>query len=75
MAPRGEWQGITPIASEFGVIPSVLRSWAEVEAEEKTVLTPEELDELKQLRKGNARLKQESRAWELATAFFATRRK
>jgi transposase-like protein len=39
-----------------------------VEAEEKTGLTPEELDELKQLRKDNARLKEEVEILGKATA-------
>ena len=42
-------KGITAIAAELGVSPSVLTSWVEmVEAEEKTGLTPDELEELKQ---------------------------
>lgn len=73
---RESGKGITQIATELGVTPSVLRSWADmVEAEEKTGLTPEELDELKQLRKDNARLKEEVEILGKATAFFATRRK
>lgn len=69
-------KGITAIAAELGVSPSVLTSWVEmVEAEEKTGLTPDELDELKQLRKDNARLKMEVEILGEATAFFANRRK
>jgi len=73
---RESGKGITQIASELGVGPNVLRSWADmVEAEEKTGLSPEELDELKQLRKDNARLKEEVEILGKATAFFAARRK
>ena len=73
---RESGKGITQIATELGVTPSVLRTWSDmVEAEEKTGLTPEELDELKQLRKDNARLKEEVEILGKATAFFATRRK
>jgi transposase len=69
-------KGITAIATDLGVTPGVLRSWVEmVEAEEKTGLTPEELDELKQLRKENARLRTEVEILGKATAFFANRNK
>jgi transposase len=68
-------KGITAIAGELGVTVSVLRSWVEmVEAEEKTGLTPDELDELKRLRKENARLKEEVEILGKATAFFASRK-
>jgi transposase len=46
-----------------------------VEAEEKTGLSPEELDELKRLRAENARLKEEVEILGKATAFFATRKR
>jgi transposase len=73
---RESGKGITQIAGELGVTPSVLRTWSDmVEAEEKTGLTPEELDELKQLRKDNARLKEEVEILGKATAFFATRKR
>jgi transposase len=73
---RESGKGITQIATELGVTASVLRTWVDlVEAEEKTGLTPEELDELKELRKENARLKEEVEILGKATAFFATRRK
>ncbi len=68
-------KGITAIAGELGVTASVLRSWVEmVEGEEKTGLSPEELDELKRLRKENARLKEEVEILGKATAFFASRK-
>lgn len=73
---RESGKGITQIATELGVTPSVLRTWVDmVEAEEKTGLKPEELDELRQLRKDNARLREEVEILGKATAFFATRRK
>lgn len=73
---RASDKGITAIAGELGVTVSVLRSWVDmVEAEEKTGLSPEELDELKQLRKENARLKMEVEILGKATAFFANRSK
>ena len=71
---RDSGKNITLIATELGVSPSVLRTWVDmVEAEEKTGLAPEELDELKQLRKDNARLKEEVEILGKATAFFAKR--
>jgi transposase len=72
---RDSGKGITQIAKEIGVTPSVLRTWVDmVEAEEKTGLSPEELDELKRLRKENARLKEEVEILGKATAFFAARK-
>jgi transposase len=69
-------EGITQVAKELGVTPSVLRTWVDmVEAEEKTGLVPEELEELARLRKENARLKMEVEILGKATAFFATRSK
>ena len=68
-------KGITAIAGELGVAMSVLSSWVEmVEAEEKTGLTPDELEELKRLRKENARLKEDVEILGKATAFFASRK-
>ena len=72
---RDSGKNITSIAKELGVRPNVLRNWVDmVEAEEKTGLSPEELDELKRLRKENARLKEEVEILGKATAFFATRK-
>src|SRR5258708_18651831 len=65
----------TAMAHELGVSPSALATWVElVEAEEKSGLTPEELDELKRLRKENSRLKEEVEILGRATAFFASRK-
>jgi len=72
---RESGKNITAIARELGVHPHVLRSWVDmVEAEEKTGLSPEELEALKRLRKENARLKEEVEILGKATAFFATRK-
>jgi transposase len=65
---------LSEIARELGVHANVLRSWQEmVKAEEKTGLTPDELEELKQLRKDKARLEMEVEILGKATAFFAKR--
>jgi len=72
---RDSGQGISQVARELGIGPHVLRSWVDmVEAEEKTGLPPEELEELKRLRKENARLKEEVEILGKATAFFAARK-
>ena len=64
----------TQVARELGVATSVLGTWmAMVQAEEKTGLTPDELEELKRLRKENARLQMEVEILGKATAFFANR--
>ena len=66
----------TQVARELGVATSVLGTWmAMVQAEEKTGLTPDELEELKRLRKENARLQMEVEILGKATAFFANRNK
>ncbi len=72
---RESGKKITSMARELGVRPSVLGSWVKiVESEEKTGLSPQELEELKQLRKENARLKEEVEILGKATAFFASRK-
>ena len=71
---RRSGKGITAVAREIGVRPNVLRSWVTViEGEEKTGLTPDELEELKVLRKENERLRVEVEILGKATAFFANR--
>src|SRR5262245_2271845 len=68
-------KSLTGIAHELGIGPGLLSKWMrQVEAEEKTGLTPDELDELKELRKENARLKEEVVILGKATAFFASRK-
>lgn len=72
---RDSDKGISQVARELGVTPVMLRSWVDlVEAEEKTGLDPDELEELKRLRKENARLKEEVEILGKATAFFAGRK-
>ena len=57
---RDSGKGVTAMARELGIGLTVLRGWIEmVAAEEKTGLTGDELEELKQLRKDNARLQME----------------
>lgn len=71
---RDSGKGVTAMARELGIGLTVLRSWIQmVEAEEKTGLTGNELEELKQLRKDNARLQMEVEILGKATAFFAKR--
>jgi transposase len=72
---RDSGKGISQIARELGITPVMLRTWVDmVEAEEKTGLGPDELEELKRLRKENARLKEENEILGKATAFFASRK-
>ena len=72
---RDSGKGISQIARELGITPVMLRTWEDmVEAEEKTGLGPDELEELKRLRKENARLKEENEILGKATAFFASRK-
>jgi len=72
---RDSDKGISQVARELGVTPAMLRTWVDVvEEEEKTGLSTEDLDELKRLRKENARLKEEVEILGKATAFFASRR-
>ena len=62
------------VARELNISISTLGQWiAMVDAEEKTGLTSDELAELKQLRKDNARLQMEVEILGKATAFFAKR--
>ena len=62
------------VARELGIGSSVLSAWAAmVDAEAKTGLSPDELEELKRLRKDNARLQMEVEILGKATAFFAKR--
>jgi transposase len=69
-------KNLSQIARELGIRNGLLSVWKDqVEAEEKGGLTPDELDELKQLRKDNARLRMEVEILGEATAFFANRRK
>lgn len=71
---RSSGKGMSQVARELGIGNSVLSAWvAMVDAEVKTGLGPEELEELKRLRKDNARLQMEVEILGKATAFFASR--
>ena len=73
---RDSGKSITEVARQLGLGTSLLAKWKkEVEAQEMTGLKPDELEELKLLRKENARLKMEVEILGEATAFFANRRK
>jgi transposase len=68
-------KGITQVARELGITAVMLRAWVDlVEAEEKTGLGTDDLDELKRLRRDNARLREEVEILGKATAFFASRK-
>jgi transposase len=71
---RDSGKSLSQIARELGIRNGLLSYWRDqVEAEKKTGLTPDELAELKQLRKDKARLEMEVRILGEATAFFANR--
>ena len=71
---RTSGKSMSQVARELGVAVSTFGQWtAMVAAEEKTGLTPDELEELQRLRKENARLQMEVEILGKATAFFATR--
>jgi len=71
---RDSGKGVTAMAKELGLGLTLLRSWVTmVEAEEKSGLNGDELEELKQLRKDKARLEMEVEILGKATAFFAKR--
>ena len=73
---RDSGKSINQVARELGIGSGLLTQWKQlVEAEEKTGVTPDELEQLNQLRKGNARLRMEVEILGEATAFFANRRK
>jgi len=65
-------KNLSQIARELGVRSGLLSAWREaVEAERKTGLESDELEELKRLRRDNDRLKMEVEILKKATAFFA----
>lgn len=71
---RTSGKNLSQIARELGVGVSVLGAWVEmVDAETKTGLSSDEVEELKQLRKDKARLEMEVEILGKATAFFAKR--
>jgi transposase len=68
-------KSLTAIARELGIGAGLLSKWMrQIEAEEKTGLSSDELKELSELRKENARLKEEVVILGKATAFFASRK-
>ena len=68
-------KGISQVARELDITAVMLRSWVDVvEAEEKAGPSTGDLDELKRLRKENARLREEVEILGKATAFFAGRK-
>lgn len=71
---RTSGKNLSQVSRELGVGVSTFAAWVSmVEAEEKTGLSPDELEELKRLRKENARLQMEVEILGKATAFFASR--
>jgi len=69
-------KSLSQVARELGIRNGLLSVWRDqVETQEKSGLTSDELEELKQLRKDNARLRMEVEILGEATAFFANRRK
>ena len=71
---RESGKSLSQIARELGIGNGVLSDWrAMIEADEKTGLPPEELEELRALRKENAKLRTQVEILGKATAFFATR--
>ena len=65
-------KNLSQVARELGVRSGLLSAWREaVEAERKTGLGTDELEELKRLRRDNDRLKMEVEILKKATAFFA----
>ena len=73
---RNSGKTITQVARELGLGTSLLAKWKkELDAQQNTGMSPDELEELKTLRKENARLKMEVEILGEATAFFANRRR
>lgn len=71
---RDSGKSLSQIARELGIRNGLLSYWRDqVDGEEKTGLTSDELAELKQLRKDKTRLEMEVRILGEATAFFANR--
>lgn len=65
-------KNLSQVARELGLQSSVLSAWrASIDAERKTGLGSDELEELKRLRRDNDRLKMEVEILKKATAFFA----
>ena len=71
---RSSGGSIARLAEELGCSPQSLRNWSrqlDVDEGEAEGLTSDERDELRRLRRENARLKQERDLLKRAAAFFA----
>lgn len=71
---RATGKSLKAVSQDLGVSVESLRSWvnqAEIDQGDREGLTSEEREELKRLRRENARLRQEREILKRAAAFFA----